>query len=267
MPFSHTERTLSALELLAGAAQGLALSQIAVGLQMPKSGAHRLMAELIRTGYVAQHEASGTYHLTPRMVSLAFRHLAAVGVVDAVQPVLDGLAALSGELVRLSVTDGTRQVWVAKAQGARSGLIYDPQMGDAAHLASMATGLAWLATMDEVSAVRLVTEQGLSAPGLGPNAPRSIPDFLDRLRAARTIGVAQVIDCSAPGMSAIAAPVMHPVSGVVLGTLSIGGPSARLDAARLEELTPALLSAVGQLTDRVAGSSYFLLPPATRNAG
>lgn len=266
MTFSHTERTLRALELLAEAPAGLPLTLITAGLEMPKSGAHRLLAELTRTGYVAQDRAGG-YHLTPRMVSLAFKHLGALGTVDAAQPVLDALARDSGELVRLSVTDGARQVWVAKAQGARSGLIYDPQMGDAAHLASMATGLAWLATLDDVTALRLVTEQGLNAPGLGPNAPASIAEVFDLLAATRTAGFATVIDASAPGMSAIAAVIRHPGSGAVLGTVSIGGPTVRLGPARLADLAPALCEAARQLSDRVAGSSYFSSPFAASQAG
>lgn len=264
MPFNHTERALRAVELLAEAPGGLALAAVAAGLEMPKSGAHRLMAELARAGYAGQDE-TGRYHLTARLVSVAFRHLSALGAVDAAQPVLDGLAAASGELVRLSVTDGERQVWVAKAQGARSGLVYDPQMGEAAHLASMATGIAWLSALDEAAALRLVAGQGLDAPGLGPNAPADIPAVLARIEAARACGYAAAVDSSAPGMSAIAAPIRHPATGAAIGTVSIGGPSLRLTPERLSALAPALLDAARHLGDRVAGSSYFSLP--ARQAG
>jgi DNA-binding IclR family transcriptional regulator len=256
MPFTHTERCLRALELLAENPVGLALAHATEALEMPKSGAHRLLADLMRMGYAAQ-DGAANYHLTPRLVSLALRHLGALGTVDAAQPVLDALAAQSGELVRLSVTDGTRQIWVAKAQGARSGLIYDPQMGDAAHLASMATGLAWLATLPHAQALALVAEQGLQPRDPGANAPKSLAEVEARLQQARAQGYATAIDASAPGMSAIAAPIRHPGSGAVLGTVSIGGPSIRLTPDRLAALAPALLDAARALCDRVAGSGYF----------
>lgn len=263
MSFSHAERSLRALELLAHSAQGQALAEIAEALAMPKSGAHRLLGELVRLGYAAQ-DARGGYHLTPRLISVAFRHLASLGTVDAAQPVLEGLAETSGELVRLSVTDGARQVFVAKAQGARGGLIYDPQMGEAAHLASMATGLAWLAQMSDAEAVARVEAQGLAAPGTGPNAPRDITDLRQRIARTRADGVAQAIDSSAPGMSALAAAITHPASGACLGTVSIGGPSARLTPARMAALREPLRHAARQLSDRVAGSCYFT--PAARAA-
>jgi DNA-binding IclR family transcriptional regulator len=43
--------------------------------------------------------------------------------------VINRLAQETEELVRLAVVDGERLTLVAKAQGARSGLLYDPDMG------------------------------------------------------------------------------------------------------------------------------------------
>ena len=43
--------------------------------------------------------------------------LSNTGIVDIAQPLLDRLAQASGELVRLSVVDGERLTWVARAAG------------------------------------------------------------------------------------------------------------------------------------------------------
>jgi IclR family transcriptional regulator, acetate operon repressor len=254
---TQLDRAIGLLELLAGQGAGLSLGEIADRLGLPKSGAHRLLAELGRLGLVRQ-DGTGRYGLTLMLVSLAFRHLAASGIVDAAQPILDALAREAGELVRLSVTNGERQVWVAKAQGARSGLIFDPQMGDAAHLSAMATGLAWLARLDDATALRLATAEGFAPPDVfGPRAPRTVADFLGRLEQTRRCGYAIALDSSAPGMSAIAAAVMHPCRHAVLGTVSIGGPSARLTEARLEALVPGLIAAATELSACCAGSAYL----------
>ncbi|WP_347268873.1 IclR family transcriptional regulator [Paracoccus sp. (in: a-proteobacteria)] len=254
----QTTRAVLALECLAEAPPaGVALGDFAAALDLPKSGAHRLLAALIAAGYAGQDAASGFYRLTPRLVALALRHLGRQGVVDAAQPVLDRLAALSGELVRLSVSDGERQVWVAKAQGARHGLIYDPQMGTSPHLASMATGQAFLASMADDRALRLVAAQGLQAEGAGPNAPRDLPALVARLAEVRAAGHALVSDSSAPGMSAIARVIRHSVDGHVIGTVSIGGPATRLTRERMQELAPALADAAAELSDCAAGSAAF----------
>ena len=62
---------------------------------------------------------------------------------------LDRLAADSGELVRLAVVDGDALTFVAKAQGARHGLRYDPDQGIDARLSCTSSGHAWLSTLPE----------------------------------------------------------------------------------------------------------------------
>ena len=75
--------------------------------------------------------------------------LSKTGVVDIAQPVIDRLAEATEELVRLAIVDGQRLTLVAKAQGARSGLRYDPDMGIELQLSCSAAGHAWLMTLPE----------------------------------------------------------------------------------------------------------------------
>jgi len=163
MAGSLIERALGLLELLASDARGLPLQQLADRLDIPKSAAHRMLAELIRLGYVRQDDDTSRYRLSTRLAALGFRFLASSGVVDLVQPVLDGLARETGELVRLGVIEGDRQTWIAKSQGATSGLRYDPDMGREAPLFYTASGHAWLASLSDKAALALVERQGVGA--------------------------------------------------------------------------------------------------------
>ena len=160
MAGSLIERALGLLELLASDARGLPLQQLADRLDIPKSAAHRMLAELIRLGYVRQDDDTSRYRLSTRLAALGFRFLASSGVVDLVQPVLDGLARETGELVRLGVIEGDRQTWIAKSQGATSGLRYDPDMGREAPLFYTASGHAWLASLSDKAALALVERRG-----------------------------------------------------------------------------------------------------------
>lgn len=258
MTGSALDRAFDALELLAAHPSGLALGAVVEALAIPKSAAHRLLSALATRGYVRQDEPSGHYRLTTRLVSLGFRYLALAGVTDTVQPTLDRLAERTGELVRLGVVDGDRQTWVARAQGARSGLRYDPDMGAEAPLASTASGQAWLACLTDEQAVALVSRQGFPSPGThGPNAPRTVRALLERLRAARERGWARVAESSAPGTSAMAAAIRHPATRGVIGVVSVAGPSIRLIDERMDELAPAMLEAAAELADAAATSEYF----------
>ncbi|MEO6321130.1 MAG: helix-turn-helix domain-containing protein, partial [Polaromonas sp.] len=137
------ERTLGILELLAQHGEGMEMAAIADQLDIPRSAVHRLLADLTRCGYVRQTRDHGDYLLTTKLVSMGLSFLSKSGIVDIAQPLLDRLAEISGELVRLSVVDGNRLTWVARAQGARQGLRYDPDMGSDAQLSCSSSGHAW----------------------------------------------------------------------------------------------------------------------------
>lgn len=217
-----------------------------------------MLAELMRLGYVRQNVESSRYHLSTRLVAMGFRYLASSGA-DIVQPILDQLAQQTGELVRLGVIDGERQTWIAKAQGARSGLRYDPDMGRDAPLFYTASGHAWLSSLSDAQALLLVERQGIAAPAdFGPNAPKSNAELLERLRIAREHGYAWVVESSAVGTSALAAVVRHPLDGHALGVLSVAGPSARMSEARMHELAPVLLAAVAELSAASPASELFV---------
>ncbi|MFI8481028.1 IclR family transcriptional regulator [Pseudomonas sp. NPDC078700] len=258
MAGSQIERALSLLESLTQEPQGLQMQSLADALNIPKSATHRMLAELIRLGYVRQNPDNSRYQLSTKLVALSFRYLSNAGS-DVVQSILDRLAEECGELVRLGVIDGDRLTWISKAQGAKGGLRYDPDMGRDAPLFYTASGHAWLASMDDASALALVEQQGpvLDPQQLGPNAPRDAADLLGYLQRARQLGYAWVEQSSAIGTSALAAVVLSPDHGRCIGVLSIAGPSARLDEPRIQALAQQLLAAAQELSATSPASEFF----------
>lgn len=258
MAGSLIERTLGVLEVLSTDADGLPLLVVAERLGIPKSAAHRICNELIRLGHVRQDPISQRYKLTTKLVGLGLRYLSSTGAPDIVQPVLDQLAQKSGELVRLSVIEGPRLTWIAKAQGARSGLVYDPDMGKEAPLFCTASGHAWLAALSDADAEAMLDAQGLETDHpVGPNAPRSKQEVFEHLNQTRQRGYSWAQDIMGPGTAAMAALICHPRDGHPQGVLSIAGPSVRLDAARVEELGPELLKAATEISQATPTSRLF----------
>ena len=258
-------RTLAILERLAADVEGLPLASIADELHMPKSAAHRLLLELIEHGYVRQSRERGDYMLTTRLVSLGLNYLRNSGLSDLCQPVLDRLAASSGEFVRLGVVDVDHLTWVAKAQGARSGLRYDPDMGIDAKLSCTASGHAWLATLSDDDALQLASRQGFGKPEqYGPNAPATPTALLKALRAVRKAGYAITEETYTPGLSAVSVAVQAPSQGAV-GVITISGPSVRLTGERMRALVPDLMAAAADLGSASGSSPLFnraYAPPA-----
>ena len=254
------DRGLSLLEHLVAHPDGLPLALMATELEMPLSACHRLLGDLQRRGYVRQARKQGDYLLTIKVASLGLAYLSGAGIVDIAEPILERLAQSSGELVRLSIVDGEQLTWVSKAQGKRKGLRYDPDMGMGARLSCTASGHAWLLTMSDERAFELVMRQGIGAPrDYGPKAPTTVKALQGFLHAARVRGYAMIDEVFAPGMSAIAAPVLRRREAI--GVISIAGPRIRLTQARMRELAPSLLQAAAELGPMCNVSSLVGRPP------
>jgi IclR family acetate operon transcriptional repressor len=257
VPTGTVDRALRILETLAGEPEGMPLAAIAGELELPRSATHRLLAELVRCGYVRQVRAQGDYALTTKLPALGLNFLGGAGIVDIAQPIIDRLAETSGELVRLALVDGDRLTFVAKAQGARSGLRYDADMGIDVQLSCSAGGHAWLMTLNQERAIELVAAQGFGSPkNFGPKAPTTFKALMKILDEDRKRGFSMISEMYAPGMSAMAAPVLRKGQQAV-AVITIAGPLQRLTTARMLELGPGLKAAVAELAMASTTSPLF----------
>lgn len=261
------DRTLGILELLVSHVEGLPLATIADHINTPRSAVHRLLTDLVRHGYVRQVRDQGDYVLTTKLVSMGLSFLSNSGIIDLAQPLLDRLARASGELVRLSVIDGERLTWVARAQGATRGLRYDPDMGQDATFSCSASGWAWLSTLSDEQALEMVARQGFgSRDAFGPNAPSSVSQMLEALSLTRARGFAITIETFTQGMTAMAAPVRSPGQPAI-GCISVAGPAFRFTEQRMLALGDELMAVAHELAS-ISGSSplFYAAPRDARHA-
>ncbi len=253
MSVANVDRSLAVLEALTQHPRGASLGTLAAALGIGKSAVHRLLQTLAERGYVRQDTVSQDYALSLKLALLGFRYLDQHRLPDVAQTVLDRLAAASGEYCRIALVDGDGLGWVAWAQGATTGLRYEPPMGREVVLHATATGKAWLATMRDEDALALVYRHGglRVPPGFGPRACKTVAALRQDLAAARRRGYALAIDEGEPGTTALAATfnAFAAPGAAVVGTVSIAGPSARLEPARVKRLAPRLLQATRELTE------------------
>ena len=250
---ANVDRCLSLIETLAAAPEALPLGLLAERLDLPKSATHRLLQALARRGYVEQDPATQDYELTLKVAALGFRFLDVRRLPDIAQQAIDRLAKASGEYCRLSMVEGEGLVWVACAQGATQGLRYDPPMGREVVLHATATGKAWLATLPEQDALRIVCARGFQTPpGFGERVVRNVDELRLHLDQTRERGYAIAVEEGEPGTVAIAATFRKADTpdAPVAGTVSIAGPRIRLESARITEIAPLLLQTTRELAKR-----------------
>lgn len=250
MQVTNVDRCLSLLETLAEEPDGLPLGSLAERLDLPKSATHRLLQTLAGRGYVEQDRDSQNYGLSLKVATLGFRFLDVRRLPDIAQDSIDRLATVTGEYCRLAVVEGEGLVWVARAQGATQGLRYDPPMGRDVVLHATATGKAWLATLAEPDALRIVCARGFQTPpGFGARAVKTVDELRRQIVLTRKRGYAVAIEEGEPGTTAIAAVFRASTApdARVAGTVSVAGPQVRLGDARISEIAPLLLEASSEI--------------------
>lgn len=243
------ERCLDIIELLADGASNMPLGDIAERLGLPKSGAHRLLATLVNLGWAEQNPDTSFYRLTMRLAILGQRFYVATGIPDICQPLLDRLAAQCREFARLAVVDGDSLTWLAHAQGATGGLLYQPSLATSTvPLYVTATGKAWLATLPAEQALENVLRNGLhDADKYGPNAVRSVDALMRELKTTARRGFGVAVNEAEPGVTAVAAAIRPAGGGAALGTVSVAGPSVRMTENRVREVAPLVVQCASEL--------------------
>ncbi|MDI6025298.1 IclR family transcriptional regulator [Corticibacterium sp. UT-5YL-CI-8] len=251
------DRSVSIIEVLARYSFGLPLSEIADQLAIPRSATHRLLADLKDDGYVRQDYDGGAYRLTAKLVALGYSFLSTAGVSSRLQPIIDKLAEQTGELVVLAVVDRGRLLRLLKAQGARGGLLYNPDEGPDVYLAATSNGHAYLSTLEEDLALQLVARQGFEHESVGKNAPKTFRELFDYVDRARKTGIARIFDVWVDGTSAMAAPVYSSVTKAAIGTISVAGPTIRMTDGRMDDFTELLKQACREIADTGSALPIF----------
>lgn len=250
-------RAMRVLEVIAGAPDGRAVTDLARAIGCGKGTISKMLGTLERAQYVRREPESGRFHLTWRLLALAFGHADRAGMPRLFMPVLQALADETDELVQLAVVDGSQVLFVAKAEGLGQRIRMLPLVGLWAPLHATAAGKLWLASLPEPELKQVLGRERLSA--VAPRTRTSLASLRTELRAIRERGYAVNDEELAEGGRAIAAPIRR--SGHVLGAVAVSGPSYRLSLERLHALAPRTMEAADRLASiwpASAGAKEFM---------
>ncbi|PYM36006.1 MAG: hypothetical protein DME15_05190 [Candidatus Rokuibacteriota bacterium] len=235
-------RALRVLKAFADHPGGIALTRLSAELGYGKASLSKIMSTLEREGFV-RRDGAGHFHLTWRLLALAFGHAQRVGISGVCMPVLQSLADETDELVQLAVIEADHVLFVAKAEGPGHSLRLLPLVGVVAPTHATASGKVWLASLPDDRALDVMRRQGLAR--VTSRTITSRARLLAELRSVRRDGYAITDGELDEGGRAIAAPIVH--RGRVVGAIAVSGPSSRLPLPRLKRLAPRVQRAAREL--------------------
>ncbi|MGE5526566.1 MAG: IclR family transcriptional regulator [Rhodospirillaceae bacterium] len=219
------DRALAILDAYTETDDRLTLAELAKRTGFYKSTLLRLASSLERRGYLVRLE-DRSWRLGPAASRLGSIYLAAFNLGDVVEPVLQSLAAKTGETASFNVRDGDVRVCLYRVESQQR-LRDHVRQGEVLPLDRGAGGKVLLA--------------------FGGAAG----ELFDRIRAA---GVYTAFGERDPGLGGISSPVFG-ARGVLAGVVTISFPVSRLDRDAATRLESVVRAHADEISMRLGGRS------------
>jgi len=241
-------KALRILRLLSSGNETLGVVELSRRLGLHKSTVSRLVATLIRHGFVTRDARTDRLTLGPALISLAGAALQRMDLRTAARDELERLSGLTRETINLAILDQDQVVNIEKLPSPH--YIRDiGWVGRRNPLHCTATGKALVAHWSREE------RRALIGPKLRRHTEATIVDWvkLERdLAEVRRRGFAIGWEELEPGLAAIAVPIRDR-DRTVVAAVSVSGPTFRLTRARLLEYAPEIVASARAI-EKVLGS-------------
>lgn len=239
----------------------LRVVDVALGLGLSNSTAHRLLKTLREAGYLHQQPGSRQYEPGPAVLRLARRLSLEARLERVSKPHLRRLCDRLNETINVQVLTGKDVFFVASEEDQHR-LRVARRVGTRGPAHASAGGKVMLAGLsdDEVRG-RL----GESLRSVSPSTVVSIDTLLKQLRDTRRRGYGLNAGETDEGVRAVAVPITDP-GGKPFAALSLAAPEARLPDARIAEVLPDLRATATAIAEAYWGTGTGGGPGAANGA-
>lgn len=243
------DRAMSVLDHVSRA-EGKNLSAIAGDLRQSPATIYRILITLEGRGLVEFDSDEQLWHIGPRAFVIGARFLRRTSLVERARPIMRRLMEATGETANIGVEREGHVLFVSQIETHASIRAFFPP-GTLSPLHASGIGKVLLAHMDDDRRQRLITAMPLEA-----FTDRTLVDYRaleQELQVIRERGFAVDNEERTRGMRCIAAPVFD-INREAAAGISVSGPTTRLCADNLEDLSRRVIEAARQLTQAIGGT-------------
>lgn len=232
----------------------LALSDASAYLGVAHSTAHRLLAMLAYHDFVRQERGQRVYVAGPALIEIGLAAVRQMDIRSHARPVIEALAAQTGETVHLSRLNGANVLYLDGVESTKA-LRVATRTGNMLPAHCTASGKALLAGLDSGELKELYPPRRALAATTSRSITRRAD--LDReLETTRQRGYATNDEESEDGVASIAVAVNN-ARNLAIGSLSVSVPNQRLTETSRDHLVRLLRAAATDLGDQMADFRAF----------
>lgn len=248
-PVKSAGRALDILDEIAAHGPGTQL-QLATRLSIPKSSLHALLRTMTDRGWLQTDQTGSVYLLGIHSLVVSSAYLDGDPILARAAPVLDEVAAATGETVHLGRLDGDSIIYTAKRE-SRHPLRMHSAVGRRLPAYATSLGRAILAEQPAGTIAALVPEV---IPAMTPYTTTDKNDVLAIIDAAARSGYAIESEESCVGVRCFG--VALPFSRSSTDALSVAVPISRLEGGAQDLIIETLLSIKARLASTRDHASF-----------
>ncbi len=220
---------LDVLEEFRGDVDELGVTELSKKLKLHKNNVFRILATLQSRNYIEQNKANENYRLGIRCLELGQTFIHQRGMLKQAKPILQELAAITGETSYVSILRGNKVVYLDSVEPATTVRVVS-RLGLQMPTHATAAGKVLVAFESEEDLRKRLDPE---LTGYTKNTIKTAEELLHHLSVVREKEYATDLEEFEEGLRCIASPVRD-YTRKVIGALSVSGPAHRLTDDRIE---------------------------------
>lgn len=216
---------------------GITATDLTSEVEMPQSTLYKYITTLESEGYLVKD--GDEYHVSLKFLGMGIQARDRYDGYKYGADKVKDIAKETGERAQFVAEENGRGIYLQTEAPESTAVKTNRQVGTTRYLHSSASGKAILANLPMDRVDDIITKHGLPAETKKTITDRE--ELYDELEQIRETGVAYNDEESINGLRAVGVPVKDAEKDLLLGSLSVSGPSNRLEGHKYREEIPELL--------------------------
>ena len=243
---SSTKKVFTILEILCEEHEK-SISELAKRLNLQRSNVHRILATLSHLGYLEQNPDTRNYSASLKIFELGNAVINRKGLLSVAHPFLEKLAKQFRETANLGYLNKREVIYLDKVESTES-LRMDTKVGFRVPAYCTAIGKILLAYLSEAKLKDYL--KGHNILQLTTNTINSSEKLKKSLKQIKEQGYAIDDEEFYEGVRCISSPIIDH-TGKVIASVSIAGPSVRMNNDKLAQIKKSLLGVTDEISKKL----------------